>query len=185
MRSSKRLLSLSILFLAGIATFGQAPSDKPAKARRVFTNEDLGKLREKYGVEDSPAPAAEAGSAAGTSKQPVKTGAPDKAETPESKAYWAAKLKEKESALAAAKAQEQRFQVTLAKYEEKLRGAQGSFHIETSQMQVEDSQKNLARAKDQVKQAEEAKAKLLAEASEKGLKPSDLREAPEAPGPQK
>ena len=52
-------------------------------------------------------------------------------------------------------------------------------HQDSSQEQVADSLKNLSRATEQVKQGEEVRAKLLAEAAEKGFKPSDLRE--EAP----
>jgi len=179
MRSSNYGLSLLILFLASFLAIGQSSSEKPAKAKRVFTNEDLGKIREKYGSEADSEPATRPGQTADTAKQPVETGAPGKAATSDSKGYWVAKLKETDSALAKAKEQELKFQGLVEKYEQKLRDAKGDFHTKTSQEQVADSLKNLSRAQDQIKQGEEAKAKLLAEASEKGFKPSDLRE--EAP----
>jgi hypothetical protein len=158
---------------------GQSSTDQPAKAKQVFTNEDLGKIRDKYGSEPESEPATRPGQPADTTKQPVQAGAPAKALTPESKAYWVAKLKETDSALAKAKEQELKFQGLVAKYEQKLREAKGDFHTKTSQEQVADTLKSLSRAKDQVKQGEEARAKLLVEAAEKGFNPSDLRE--EAP----
>jgi hypothetical protein len=81
--------------------------------------------------------------------------------------------------MAKAKEQELKFQGLVGKYEQKLRDAKGDFQTKTSQEQVADSLKNLSRVKDQFKQGEEAKARLLAEAAEKGFKSSDLRE--EAP----
>ena len=59
MRSSNYRLSLLILFLASLTAIGQSSSEKPAKAKRVFTNEDLGKIREKYGSDANPAPTGE------------------------------------------------------------------------------------------------------------------------------
>ena len=179
MMRSNYALRLLILFLASLTVLGQSSTDKPAKTKRVFTNEDLGKIRDKYGSEPDLEPATRPGQPADTAKQPVETGAPGKAATPESKAYWVAKLKETDSALEKAKAQELKFSGAVEKFEQKLRDAKDDFRIKTSQEQVADSLKNLSRAKDQVKQGEEAKAKLLAEAAEKGFKPSDLRE--EAP----
>lgn len=176
MRNSNYGLSLLILFLASFTVIGQSSSEKPAKAKRVFTNEDLGKIREKYGSEPDSEPATRPSHPVETVKQSGQTGAPSKATTPEGKAYWLTKLKEMESALAKAKEQELKFQGLVEKYEQKLRDAKGDFHTKTSQEQVADSLKNLSRAKDQIKQGEEAKAKLLAEAAEKGFKPSDLRE---------
>jgi hypothetical protein len=175
---SKFGLSLLILFVASFTVIGQSSKEKPAKAKRVFTNEDLGKFREKYGSESDSEPATQPGQLTDGAKQPAQTGTPGKDATPESKAYWAAKLKETDSALEKAKEQELKLQGILAKFEQKLRDAEGDFHTTTSQQQVADSLKNLARSKSEVKQAEEAKSKLLAEAAEKGFKPSDLREEP-------
>ena len=181
MRTIHNGLSLLILFLflASLTAVGQSHSEKPAKAKRVFTNEDLGKLREKYGSEPDSGPAMRPTQPVETAKQAVQPGVPGKAETPENRAYWVAKLKEMDSALAKAKEQESKFQGLVEKYGEKLRDAKGDFHTRTSQEQLADSMKNLSRAKDAIKQGEETKAKLLGEAAEKGFKPSDLRE--EAP----
>ena len=179
MMRSKYALSLLILALASLTVLGQSSTDKPAKTKRVFTNEDLGKIRDKYGSEPDSEPATRPGQPANTAKQPVETEAPGKAATPESKAYWVAKLKETDSALEKAKAQELKFSGIVDKFEQKLRDAKGEFQIRTSQEQVADSTTHLSRAKDEAKQAEKAKSKLLAEAAEKGFKPSDLRE--EAP----
>ena len=176
MRTFNYGLSLLILLLASLPAIGQSPSERPAKAKRVFTNEDLGKIRQKYGSTSDSEPAAGPIESADTAKQPMQTGETTKTATPESKAYWVAKLKETESALAKAKEQELKFQGLVEKYEQKLRDAKGDFHTKTSQEQVADSLKNLSRAKDQIKQGEEAKSKLLAEAAEKGFKPADLRE---------
>ena len=176
MRSINFGLSLLMLFLASPTAVGQSPSEKPTKAKRVFTNDDLGKLRERYGSEADSVPTTQPIQPADAAKSPVQTGTGAKAAVPESKAYWVAKLKETDSALEKAKAQDLKFQGLVEKYGEKLRDAKGDFHTRTSQEQLADSMKNLARAKDEVKQAEEAKAKLLAEAAEKGFKPSDLRD---------
>ena len=176
MRSSIHGLNLFLLALASLTVLGQATSEKPAKAKRVFTNEDLGKIREKYGSEPDPAPAANPVQSADAAKQPRQMAAPSKAASPESKAYWVAKLKETDSAIEKAKAQELKFHGVVEKYEQKLRDAKGDFHTRTSQEQLADSTKNLSRAKNDVKQGEEAKAKLLAEAAEKGFKPADLTE---------
>jgi len=162
---SKFGLSLLILFLASFNVIGQS-NPKPTRAKRVFTNEDLGKFREKYGSEADSEPATQPSQAADEAKQP-RTTVSGKEATPESKAYWAAKLKETESSLEKAKGQELKFQGALERFEQKLRDAKGDFHVTTSQQQVADSLKNLSRAKEETKQAEEAKKKLLAEAAEK------------------
>ena len=179
MRSSIHGLNPLILVLASLTAFGQSTSEKPAKAKRVFTNEDLGKFREKFSSEPDSAPAPQPIQPADAAKPLVPTGTPAKAASPESKTYWMAKLKETDSALEKAKAQELKFYGIVEKYEQKLRDAKGDFHTRTSQEQLADSMKNLSRTKDEVKQGQEAKAKLLAEAAEKGFKPSDLIE--EAP----
>lgn len=178
MRRNISALNLLILLLASCTALGgQSTSEKkPAKPKRVFTNEDLGKIREKYGTESNSTPAAPPIQPGDSSEPSVQAGTPAKAASPESKAYWMAKLKETDSALEKAKAQELKFYGIVEKYELKLRDAKGDFHTRTSQEQLADSMKNLSRAKDEVKQGQEAKAKLLAEAAEKGFKPSDLIE---------
>lgn len=176
MRSGFHGLNLLILALASLTVLGQSTSEKPAKAKRVFTNEDLGKIREKYGSEPESATTINSIQSADTAKQPGQAATPSKAASPESKAYWMAKLKETDSAIEKAKAQELKFHGIVEKYEQKLRDAKGDFHTRTSQEQLADSMKNLSRAKEEVKQGQEAKARLLAEAADKGFKPSDLIE---------
>lgn len=176
MRRGIHGLNLLILALASLTALGQSTSEKPTKPKRVFTNEDLSRFREKYGSEPDSVPATNPVQSADTAKQPGQTGTPSKAASPESKAYWVARLKETDSAIEKAKAQELKFHGIVEKYEQKLRDAKGDFHTRTSQEQLADSTKNLSRAKNDVKQGEEAKAKLLAEAAEKGFKPADLTE---------
>ena len=73
----------------------------------------------------------------------------------------------------------------LEKFEQKHRDAQTDFQKTVTENQINDSQNNLNRATEEVKQAEENKAKLLAEGEQKGFKPGDLRETPETPAQQK
>ena len=120
-------LNLLILVLASLTAFGQSTSEKPAKAKRVFTNEDLGKIREKYSSEPNSAPAAQPIQPDDAAKPLVPTGTPNKAASPEGKAYWMAKLKETDSALEKAKARELKFYGSVEKYEQKLRDAKGDF----------------------------------------------------------
>lgn len=176
MKSNKSGLPLLILFLASFHAMAQSTGEKPVRAKRVFTNEDLSRLREKYGSTPDSEPPAQPKQPSNVGTELSQTNAPGTDATPTDKAYWIAKLKETESALVKAKQQETKFEGLVGKYQEKLRDAKSEFHIKTSQEQVADSLKNLSRAKDEVKQGEEAKAKLLAEAAEKGFKPADLKE---------
>ncbi len=176
MRRTNCSLSLFILLLASLNVFSQSSNEKTTKEKRIFTNEDLGRIREKYGSGADSEPAERRDQPTDSTKQAGQTATSGKVPTPESKGYWVAKLKETESVLTKAKEQESKFQGLVEKYEQKVRDAKGDFHTKTSQEQAADSLKNLARAKDQIKQGEEAKTKLLAEAAEKGFKPSDLRD---------
>jgi hypothetical protein len=67
----------------------------------------------------------------------------------------------------------------LEKFEQKHHEAQTDFQKNLTQNQVADSLHNLNRATEEVKQAQENKAKLLAEGEQKGFKPADSRQAPE------
>src|SRR5687768_8852586 len=109
MRRGIHGLNLLILALASLTALGQSTSEKPTKPKRVFTNEDLSRFREKYGSEPDSVPATNPVQSADTAKQPGQTGTPSKAASPESKAYWVARLKETDSAIEKAKAQELKF----------------------------------------------------------------------------
>lgn len=180
MRNNRNSLSLGILFLASLTAMGQVAKDKPAKAKRVFTNDDLNKLGEKYGSESNPEQATPPTHSGEAVNRPVQTNLLEKSMTQDDKTYWVAKLKDANTALEKAKEQELKFYGIVKKYEQKLRDAKGDFHIKTSQEQVADSLKNLARSKEDLKKAEETKAKLLAEAEKNGLKREDLLEPTKA-----
>lgn len=176
MRNTTSWAGLLILVLAADSAFAQVEPTKPAKPKRVFTNDDLSKFAEKYGPDTAPLQVS-------SPKGITDAGKPDKPEpkTPasEERSNWVGKLKEAETALQKAKAAQAKFGGALEKYEQKQRDAQTEFQKNLTQNQVADSLKNLARATEEVKQAEENKAKLLTESAEKGFKPSDLIE--EAP----
>jgi hypothetical protein len=174
---------LFMLALAADSAFAQGEPSKPAKAKRVFTNDDLSRYGEKYGTESTPA-------------QPPSRKTPDdgkiaakdsepKAPASEERSKWVGKLKEAETALQKAKADQVKYSGALEKFEQKHREAQTDFQKNLTQNQIADSIQNLARATEEVKQAEEQKAKLLSEAEQKGFKSGDLRETPEAPAQQK
>ena len=54
MRKTTRWAGLFILVLAADAAFAQVEPTKPAKAKRVFTNDDLSRFGEKYGSDTPP-----------------------------------------------------------------------------------------------------------------------------------
>jgi hypothetical protein len=176
---------LMIFILAADSVFAQAEPAKPVKVKRVFTNEDLSKFGEKYGADGGPTqlPPQKGATEAGKTEMPAS--GPKTPATSEERSYWVKELKQAETELQKAKAEQTRYAGALEKFEQKQRDAQTDFQKNLSQNQVADSQKNLARATEEVRQAEEKKAKLLADAGQKGFKPGDLREVPEAPGPQK
>jgi hypothetical protein len=71
----------------------------------------------------------------------------------------------------------------LQRFEQKHREAQTDFQKNLTQNQIADSLNNFNRAAEEVKQAEENKAKLLAEGEQKGFKPG--QETAEMPAKQK
>ena len=184
MRNTTSWAGLLILVLAVDSTFAQVEPTKPAKSKRVFTNDDLSKFGEKYGPDTAPV---QVSSPKGTSDagKPDKPASEPKTTASEERSKWVGKLKEAETALQKAKADQAKYGGALEKFEQKRREAQTDFQKNLTQNQVADSLNNLARATDEVKQAEEKKAKLLAEAEQKGFKPADLRETLEAPVQQK
>jgi hypothetical protein len=178
MRKTTSWAGLLILVLAADSALAQGAPTKPAKAKRVFTNDDLSKFGEKYGPDTAPT---QVSSPTGTTDaaKPDKPASEPKTPASEERSNWVGKLKEAETAVQKAKADQAKYSGALEKFEQKHRDAQTDFQKNLTQNQVADSLNNLARAKDEAKQADEARTKLLAEAAEKGFKASDLRE--EAP----
>jgi hypothetical protein len=175
---------LLILVLGTDAAFAQVEPTKPAKAKRVFTNDDLSRFGEKYGPDTAPT---QVSAPKGTTDagKPDKPASEPKVAAGEERSKWVGRLKEAETALEKAKADQVKYSGALEKFEQKHRDAQTDFQKNLTQNQVADSLHNLNRATEEVKQAEENKAKLLAEAEQKGFKPADLRETPEMPAQQK
>jgi hypothetical protein len=180
MRNTLSWAGLLILLFAVGSVFAETELTKPAKTKRVFTNDDLSKFGEKYGSDATPAPVPSPSSITGTTPPPEKAASAPKITASEEKSYWAGKLKEVETTLQKAKADEAKFSGAVEKFEQKRRDAQTDFQKNLSQNQVADSLKNLARAREEVKQTEEKKAKLLAEAEKSGLKREDLVEPTKA-----
>jgi hypothetical protein len=181
MRNTLRWAGLLIFLLAAGSAFAETEPTKPARSKRVFTNDDLSKFGEKYGFDTTPAPVPSPSSITGTTPPPPeKAASAPKITASEEKSYWAGKLKEAETTLQKAKADEAKFSGAVEKFEQKRRDAQTDFQKNLSQNQVSDSLKNLARAREEVKQSEEKKAKLLAEAEKNGIKREDLLEPTKA-----
>jgi len=176
---------LLILLLAADVAFTQSEPTKPAKAKHVFTNEDLSKFAEKFGPEAQPAQVPASKTTANVQNPAGKAMSEAKTSNGDERARWAGKLKDAEGKLQKAKADQAKYTSALEKFEQKHQDAQTDFQRNLTQNQVADSQKNLTRSTDEVKQAEEAKSKLLADAAQKGFKPADLGEGAETTGLQK
>jgi hypothetical protein len=183
-RKSKRWAGLLILLLAANSVFAQQEPTKPAKAKHVFTNDDLSRFGEKYGSGNPPTQASAPKGTLDAGKSDKSAPEP-KATASEERSKWAGKLKEAETALEKAKADQVKYSGALEKFEQKHREAQTEFQKNLTQNQVADSLHNLNRATEEAKQAEENKAKLLAEGEQKGFKPGDLRETPDTRTQQK
>ena len=184
MRKTMCRACILILVLGADAAFAQVEPTKPAKAKRVFTNDDLSRFGEKYGADTPPS---QVSTPKGTpdSVKSDKPASEPKAAASEERSKWAGKLKEAETALEKAKADQVKYNGALEKFEQKHREAQTDFQKNLTENQVADSLHNLSRATEEVKQAEENKSKLLAEGEQKGFKPGDLRETPATPAQQK
>jgi hypothetical protein len=183
-RKSKRWAALLTLLLAANSEFAQQEPTKPAKAKRVFTNDDLSRFGEKYGSDSTPTQIATPRGTTDTGKLDKPASEPKTASS-EERPKWVGKLKEAESALEKAKADQVKYVGALEKFQQKHRDAQTDFQKNLTQNQVADSLNNLNRATEEIKQAEENKAKLLAEGEQKGFKPDDLQQTPETPAQQK
>ncbi|MBM3802099.1 MAG: hypothetical protein FJW26_07270 [Acidimicrobiia bacterium] len=185
MKMSATSAMLLALTLAADVGFSE-DQPKPPNAKRVFTNDDLNKYGETYGREavqvqpTTPATSAASKTALDAPKESGKPGVQAKSTADQERARWAGRLKDADKAVQKAKMDQAKYASALEKFEQKRREAQTDFQKTLTQNQAADSQKNLLRATEQVKQAEETKAKLLSEAAQKGFKPEDLQGAPES-----
>ena len=176
---------LLITALTASMVLAQSEPAKPPKAKRVFTNEDLSKFGKKFGPDAQPAQVSASKTTANVQDPAGKATSEAKTPNGDERARWAGKLKQAEGAVQKAKADQAKYASALEKFEQKQREAQSDFQKTLAQNQVADSHKNLARATEEVKQAEEMKSKLLADAAQKGFKPGDLAEGAETTGLQK
>ncbi len=171
-----RLSVLSLILALGLISldFAQDQRTLPARKKRVFTNEDLAKYGERFGA-DSTSSAARSNTESNPNEgQP---GASTGNQNPQSKldkSDWAGKLKEANDVLAKAKEVELKNVANLSKFQKKLSEARTDFEKQTAQWQVEDTEKNLARAHETRKKAETDKSTLLEEALKNGFKEEDL-----------
>src|SRR4030095_4497584 len=120
MAKTTRWAGLFVLVLAADAAFAQVEPTKPAKAKHVFTNDDLSRFGEKYGSGNPPTQA----SAPKGTPDAVKSDKPasePKAAGSEERSKWAGKLKEAETALEKAKADQVKYSGALDKFEQKRR----------------------------------------------------------------
>ncbi|MCI0623898.1 MAG: hypothetical protein L0387_19955 [Acidobacteria bacterium] len=186
MRNTLSWAGLLIFLLAADSAFAETDPTKPARTKRVFTNDDLSKFGEKYGSDAAPTqiPSPNNTNTTSTAKPSEKAASEPKIPASEQQAYWVGKLKQAETTLQKAKADQAKYAGALEKFEQKRRDAQTDFQKNLSQNQVADSLKNLARASEEVKQAEKKKAKLLADMAQKGFKLEELGKGPEASGQQ-
>jgi hypothetical protein len=175
LRAFSKLCIASILLLA-ISRNGNAEESKPKEVRkRIFTNEDLQKLSEKYRGDLHPAETANVNAVDPKPKSDTTSPAliPEKFAD---KALWAAKLQTVDNDVAKFKAAETKFSSALDKYTKNRVEAKSEFHKQTAEFQIADSEKNLAWAKADLKKAEEERAKILSEAAKRGFKPEELKQ---------
>jgi hypothetical protein len=177
--------SLLIFLLALNSGFAETEPSKPVKAKRVFTNDDLGKFRERFGTDTSADPVSASKPTPESQPSDIKSVSDTKAADGNEKSQWVGRLREAETVVQKAKADQTKYSQALEKYEQKSRDAQTDFQKTLSQNQVADSLKNLSRAAEEVRQAEEMKSKVLADAAKKGFRPEDLRESAEEAGEKK
>jgi hypothetical protein len=172
---------ISTLF---INTFSMAEiqrSERP-RAKRIFTNEDLQKYQERFESESTPHLQTDTPNSVGREanldllQAKEISGSNLKLNQYLDKTYWVNKLKEADLNLSKAKLEELRFIQGLADFQEKLSKAQTDFHKQTAQWQIDDSEKNLARARDERKKAEAERTKVLEDALKKGFKVGELND---------
>jgi len=176
------VLSLVSCFFGNIFGIAATQRSEPPRAKKVFSNEDLQKYRERFESESTPSFQTETLDGAGRERnsdthQGKEIPGPNlKSSKNFDKTYWANKLREAERNLSKARIEELRFTEGLADFQERLSKAQTDFHKQTAQWQVEDSEKNLARARDERKKAEAERTKVLEDALRKGFKAEELND---------
>jgi hypothetical protein len=154
----------------------------PPRAKRVFTNEDLQKYQERFESESTVYSQTDRFETSSREANPNVLQAKEisasnlKSSKALDKTYWVNKLKEADLNLSKTKTEELRFIQGLADFQEKLSKAQTDFQKQTAQWQIEDSEKNLVRARDERKKAEIERGKVLEDAVGKGFKAEELNE---------
>ena len=166
-----RTLSITSALLLATGT-GNSIGQESRTRKHVFTNDDLQKYSEKYGSDPQPVQSTGPADAPAMSKL-TETSSPA-AEKPSEKSLWVSKLKKADDDLVKFKAAEIKFATAMDKFRVNFAEAKSDFHRQTALLQIADSEKNLAWAKEELKKAEEEKKKVLSEAAKKGLKPEDL-----------
>ena len=173
--SLKLLRTLSITSALLLATSPGSSIGQESRARKhVFTNDDLQKYSEKYGSDPQPVQSTAAGPADTQARGKLTETSSSAAEKPSEKSHWVSKLKKADDDLAKFKAAEIKFSNAANKFRTDLAEAKSDFHRQTALLQIADSEKNLAWAKEELKKAEEEKKKVLSDAAKKGFKPEDL-----------
>jgi hypothetical protein len=169
---------LRALWITGALLFatnaGNSTAHEYAARKRVFTNDDLQKYSEKYGTDAQIDQSIGTGPADTQSKSKLAEVPSSTSGKPTEKSFWVSKLKQADDDLAKFRAAEIKFASATDKFRKNLAEAKSDFHRQTAQLQIADSEKNLAWTKEQVKKAEAEKAKVLSDAAKKGFKPEDL-----------
>src|SRR3990172_2450429 len=157
--------------------FDQSSDSLQPRKKRVFSNEDLDKYQEKYGEGTLSSQSASADSSSKGKVIDAEGNKGDKVEKGKAKpdlAAWRAKLKETDDTIAKKKFTEAKLGNSIKKYSQKLAEAEGDFDKLTTQEQVDDIHRHMARIQAELKKAEEDRAKILSDAKKAGIKEEDL-----------
>src|SRR5262245_65378992 len=105
------LAPAGLLIMALTASLALAESEpaKPPKAKRVFTNEDLSKFREKFGPDPQPTQVSGSKTTLDTQNPAAKPVSERKGPNGDERARWADKLKEAEGKVQKAKADQVKY----------------------------------------------------------------------------
>jgi hypothetical protein len=164
--------TISVLLLA--TSLGSAIGQDSRTKKHIFTNDDLQKYSEKYGTDPQRAQSGDTGTGDTQARSKLTEPSSPAAEKPSEKSLWISRLKKADDDLAKFRAAETKFATALDKFRGDLAQGKSDFHRQTAQLQIVDSEKNLAWAKEQLRKAEEERTKVLSEAAKKGFKPEDL-----------
>jgi hypothetical protein len=168
--SIRTLLSLSLAL--GIMSVGGLAEDQEntrPRTKRVFTDDDLQKYQNEL-QSDSAADVRNAEKDKVRNEGKANSVLESAGEKKKVGSYWADRLKETETGLSQRRNEEQRFIGSLAEFQKRFAEAKTEFQKKTAQWQVEDTERNLARATAERKKAEEERAKIVAEAAKKRFK---------------